>query len=552
MPPSRSSTATAVAPESHRRTLSSTLIDESVAAAAEVVQKYNVVSTTSSGSLFLRSGSGDDHNLFLRATADLHRAMLFFASHEDATTTNNNNGGLVQAQELLQTAMSRLCLELRLLLGHVDDNHNDDDDHVQVMISSIIRTMMAAGYGKECLSTFKSTRRSALAAKLSIHSDYLKNMNKLGWDQVDATIIQPWLCVATTAFTSLFPKEKQLCDSVFADSGVGEAVFAAIVNDHATGLLAVAEAAIARARRAPERLFRVLDIHDTLATVEEEITSVFSTTINTGVPLVPPADNEVVATRAGLVIGKAAEAAGATLVSFETAILHKEASSNKGGTAPGGGVHPLTRYVMNYLVFLADYQQQQLVVGIRAWICRLVSSLLSKLECKAGSYKEAALSYLFLANNTHYVAKKVRGSSKLHMILGDDWAETQSAKARGHVQVYTRAVWGKVISSTMMTMVESKAAAAAGAGVVVQTGGLVMEAVQVQDQWMAADEEMAKALRAAATAAVLPKYRLFYRRHGVALSLTPGDVTAMIAALFTSVLVTPVSQPQEPNAVVPQ
>ncbi|GJN28536.1 hypothetical protein PR202_gb16675 [Eleusine coracana subsp. coracana] len=351
-------------------------------------------------------------------------------------------------------------------------------------------------------------------------------MNKLGWDQVDATIIQPWLCVATTAFTSLFPKEKQLCDSVFADSGVGEAVFAAIVNDHATGLLAVAEAAIARARRAPERLFRVLDIHDTLATVEEEITSVFT-------------DNEVVATRAGLVIGKAAEAAGATLVSFETAILHKEASSNKGGTAPGGGVHPLTRYVMNYLVFLADYQQQQLVVGIRAWICRLVSSLLSKLECKAGSYKEAALSYLFLANNTHYVAKKVRGSSKLHMILGDDWAETQSAKARGHVQVYTRAVWGK-------------AAAAAGAGVVVQTGGLVMEAVQVQDQWMAADEEMAKALRAAATAAVLPKYRLFYRRHGVALSLTPGDVTAMIAALFTSVLVTPVSQPQEPNAVVPQ
>ncbi|KAK3119521.1 hypothetical protein QOZ80_9AG0671730 [Eleusine coracana subsp. coracana] len=541
MPPPRSSTT--VAPVSHRRTLSSTLIDESVAAAAEVVQKYNVVSTTtSSGSLFLRSGSGcGDHNFFLCATADLHRAMLFFASHEDATTTNNN-GGLVKAQELLQTAMNRLALELRLLLGHVDDDNNDDD-HVRVMISSIIRTMMAAGYGKECLSTFKSTRRSALAAKLSIHSsDYLKNMNKLAWDQVDATIIQPWLCVASTAFTSLFPTEKELCDSVFADPGVGEAVFAAIVNDHATGLLAIAEAAVARARRAPERLFRVLDIHDALAAVEGEIISLFNNTTSTTKGL-PPADDEVtmVATRAGLIIGKAAEAAGATLAGLETAILHKEASS-KGSATPGGGVHPLTRYVMNYLVFLADYQQQQqLVEGIRAWIWRLVSSLLSKLESKAGSYKEAALSYLFLANNTHYVAKKVRGSSKIHVILGEDWAEAQSVKARGHVQVYTRAVWGKVISSTMMT-VESKAG---GAGVV-QTGGLVMEAVQVQDQWMAADEEMGKALRAAATAAVIPKYRMFYRRHGAALSLTPGDINAMIAALFTNVLV-PVSQ--EPNAV---
>ncbi|KAK3119579.1 hypothetical protein QOZ80_9AG0672460 [Eleusine coracana subsp. coracana] len=403
--------------------------------------------------------------------------------------------------------------------------------------------MMAAGYGKECLSTFKSTRRSTLAAKLSIHYDYLKNMNKLGSDQVDATIIQPWLCVASMAFTSLFPREKELCDSVFADPDVGEAMFAAIINDHAMGLLAIAEAAVARARRASERLFRVLDIHDTLAAIEGEIISLFNNTTTKGLPLPlpPPADHEVmVATHASLVIGKAAEVAGATLAGFETTILHKEASS-KGSATAGGGVHQLTQYVMNYLIFLADYQEHQLVEGIRAWIWRLVSSLLSKLESKAGSYKEAALSYLFLANNTHYVAKKVRGSSKIHVILGEDWAEAQSVKARGHVQVYTRAVWGKVISSTMMT-VESKAG---GAGVV-QTGGLVMEAVQVQDQWMAADEEMGKVLRAAAMAAVIPKYRMFYRRHGAALSLTPGDVNAMIAALFTNVLV-PVSQ--EPNAV---
>jgi len=54
----------------------------------------------------------------------------------------------------------------------------------------------------------------------------------------------------------------------------------------------------------------------------------------------------------------------------------------------------------------------------------------------------------------------------------------------------------------------------------------------MQDQWVAADEEMGGAFRAAATAAVVPKYRMFYRRYGAAVRLTPGDVSTMIAALF--------------------
>lgn len=510
----------------HSRTLSSTLIHESVAAAAELVQKWH---PDEKPNLFLFLHFGDDYDeepsQFLGAIADLHRAMLFFASHNDDA---NNSGLIVQAQELLETAMSRLDIELRrLLLLHDDD---DDDDHIQgqtqATIKRIVRAMMGAGYGKECLSTFKSSRRAMMAGKLKplllvagpgqqgANNNYysiIKNMmNKLGWDQVDAKIIQPWLAVASIAFRSLFPREKELCETVFDDAGhgVGEAVLAAIVKDHATGLLAVAEAAVARARRAPERLFRVLDIHHTLVQLQISNTA--------------GDDHEQ------LVVARAAEAARATLLSFEAAILH----SNNKATICSTPVHPLTRYVMNYLVFLADYEQLE-----EDMICRLVSSLVSKLDSKAGSYREAALSYLFLANNTHYVATKVQRSSKLQSILGEGWAEAHMAKARGHVQVYTRAVWGKVISSTSTSPESSKAA---GGGVLTR---LVMEAIQVQDQWMAADDDMANALRQAATAAVVPKYRMFYRRYGAAMSLTPGDVTAMIATLFTNA-----SQPQDPNA----
>ena len=500
----------------HRRTLSSTIIEESVAAAAALVQKWHPDDDApASGSLFLHATETEheEAQIFLRAAAALHRAMFFFAS--DVT---HGGDGLVQAQALLQTAMRRLDLELQLLL---DDMTQSDD------IRAVVEAMVAAGYGKECISTFKSHRRAALSTELQrllgLSPPYHQHLHKLAWEQLDGSIIPSWLAAAAVAFNSLFAAEKGLCDAVFAggNAAVGEAVFAAVANDQATGLLAVAEAAVARARRAPERLFRVLDVHDTLTgEVLPGLLSVFG-----GI------NSSEVARRAAHLVAKVGEAARGTLGSLEAAI-QKEPSK---ATAAGGAVHPLTRYVMNYLVFLADYQEGLALLvnddyeqepssssspSSSIILHCLVSVLLGKLEAKAGCYRELALSYLFLANNTQYVANKVAGSGKLRGILGDGWAEAQSAKARAHVGVYVRAAWGKVM------------AAISGAEPPEAVEQAVMEAVAMQEQWVAADEETAQALRAAATAAVVPRYRMFYRRYGAAVRLTPGDVTTMIAALF--------------------
>ncbi|KAG8089333.1 hypothetical protein GUJ93_ZPchr0011g27909 [Zizania palustris] len=475
-------------PARRRRTLSAT-----VAAAATLVAKWNP-DDNSGNSLFHASDPEPDH--FLRAAADLHRVMqLFFAS--DATNGGHNGRVLVQAQELLDTAMRRLQLELRLLLSAPGQDHD-----AARLIRVVAEAMMAAGYGKECISTFKERRRAALAATLRrLHT--VVEFHKLNWDQVDDSI-QSWLAAARVAFSSLFPAEKELCGSVFAgNESVGDAVMAAIANDQATSLLSVAENAVARARRAPERLFRVLDVHDLLTEVLPEILSVFG-------------DRSEVAKRACSVLIKAGEAARGALASLETAIQKEPTKA----TAGGGAVHPLTRYVMNYLVFLADYEgaldriwpQQKQQAGI-GW---LVQVLLRKIEDKGGSYREAALRHLFMANNTHYVATKVGSSTKLQAILRAHENEYREA-ARRHLDAYVLAAWGKALK-----------AIAAADGV----EAAVVEAVATQERWVAADEEMGDALRAAATAAVVPKFRMFYRRHGAAVRLTPGDVNAMIGGLF--------------------
>ena len=125
--------------------------------------------------------------------------------------------------------------------------------------------------------------------------------------------------------------------------------------------------------------------------------------------------------------------------------MQKDASKSR---VPSGGLHPLTRYTMNYLIFLADYggaltdiysdqpfqlpaSMLELLFGTAAMtsvppsfayrgvensssislrFAWLILVPLCKLDSKAEAFREVLMAYLFLANNLHYVVNKVRGS----------------------------------------------------------------------------------------------------------------------------------------------
>ncbi|KAF0897390.1 hypothetical protein E2562_036779 [Oryza meyeriana var. granulata] len=515
----------AMASSSSSRSTSSAL-EESVADVAALVDMWSPDDEPCS--LFL-DGGGGEAGRFLSAAVELHRAMLLVAT--DVEDVQERGERLVRAQEVLEAAMRRLQLELELLLSAVRSNavdgsisgHDVDDAGVVGHIRMVAEAMMAAGYGMECVSTFKSHRRAEFAGAVRGLLGYAPSQHahfhKLTWDDVDGKV-QSWHTAAGFAFNFAFSGERMLCHSVFAaNAAVADKVFTGIANDHAADLLAVAEAAVARARRAPERLFHVLDVHATLVEILPAIVCVLG-------------DKSQAAARATAALRNAGEAARGILVSFEEAI--QKATSKAAPT--GGAVHPLARYVMNYLVLLAEYEDTLALIyqqGRAAQasgsataspdspssslnpIGRLVSVLLRKLDALAGRYKSPSLRSLFMANNTHYVGKKVRGSSKLYGIVGDDWTEAQTAETRSHVDAFVHAAWRDLL------VVGGEGADAA-----------VREAVATQRTWVAAGDEMADEVRAAAAAAVVPAYRAFYRRHGTAAWMTPGDVKAMIGRLF--------------------
>ncbi|XP_047064456.1 exocyst complex component EXO70B1-like [Lolium rigidum] len=498
-------------PLAPRRTLPATVVDDTVDAAAVLLDKWHPEGSSSGRSLFLNSTTPDEADNFLRAAKDLHRAMLFYASGNTTKDLHGGGHGLIEAQELLDTAMRRLQLELKILLASLpnvikfqQEDDDDDDEEIQSTdglketyghLRAVAEAMLAVGYGTECVSVFKAHRRASVAAALQclqVSSPSLQQatINKLTWDQIDPKM-QSWLAGARKAFASVFVGERELCDRVFAgDNGsVGDAVFSSVAEDQATSILAFLEAAVAKAKRAPERLFRMLDVHDALTeTIIPAIVGAFGD------------ESELKARAVTLAVTKVADAARGMVASFEAAIEKEPAKA----TVPGGELHPLTRYVMNYLVFLADYENalaqiysaeqfndtsssvgsgsggtvgssstlgsgsggtagssstlgsggggtagsSSLVLSasttlrtLSLWsnpIGWLVSVLKLKLDAIAGNYREAALSYLFLAKNTHYMAKKVGGGTKLEAVLGEEWAEAQTAKARGYMEVYVR------------------------------------------------------------------------------------------------------------------
>uniref|UniRef100_A0A0E0KFH5 Exocyst subunit Exo70 family protein n=1 Tax=Oryza punctata TaxID=4537 RepID=A0A0E0KFH5_ORYPU len=503
-----------------------TALEEKVAGVAALVDKWRP--DDGQCSLFLHGGRREAGR-FLCAAVELHRAMLLVASDVDQ---KRGDECLVRAQGVLEAAMRRLQLELELLLSTVRSNAVDgaisghdvvDDTGVVGHIRIVADAMMAAGYGMECVSTFNSHRRAEFAAAvcrlLGFAPSQHAHFHKLTWEDVDGKV-QSWHTAAGFAFNFAFSRERVLCHRVFAaDAALADKVFAGIASDHAADLLAVAEAAVTRARRAPERLFHVLDVHATLAEILPAIACILG-------------DKSEAAARATAALKNTGDAARGILISFEEAI---QKTTSKAAVT-GSAVHPLTRYVMNYLVLLADYEEtlariyQQgestLPSGSGSAspvspsssadpIGRLVSVLQRKLDAMAVGYRSSALRSLFMANNTHYVGKKVRGSSKLEGIVGEDWLEEQMAETRRHVDAFVHSAWRDVL------VVGGEGAEAA-----------VKEAVATQRSWLAADDEMGDAVREAAAAAVVPAYRALYRRHGTEAWMTPGDVNAMISRQF--------------------
>lgn len=575
--PSPPQSSSPLPPSSPRRkTLSDTLIDENIEIARSLITKWDPISTpkhsqsqTQSHSPYydakatpLFSNTRLEAKQYLDAVKGLQSAMQYLVAQDSSSEK------LIQAQFLMQLAMKRLETEFYRILAQnrdrldpesvsassstdrrssvsdFDDEFSDDEFHLaddsistvaMADLKAIAECMAFSGYSKECVRIYIIVRKSMVDEALyhlGVERLSFSQVQKMEWEVLEWKI-KCWLNAAKVAVGSLFHGERTLCDYVFGETKISESCFAEICRDGATLLFGFPEN-VAKCKKTPEKMFRTLDLYEAISDNWQQIESIFSSESTSVVR------SQAIASQVRL-----GDAVRTMLSDFESAI-QKESSKTP---VPGGGIHPLTRYVMNYIAFLADYggaladivadwpqtplpesyyrspdrgEEKNLSSEIAERLAWLILVVLCKLDGKAELYKDVALSYLFLANNMQYVVVKVR-KSNLGFLLGEDWLKKHETKVKEYVSKYERMAWSKVLSSLPENPTAEKATA-----IFQNFNAAFHEACMAQSSWVVPDPKQREEIMASIVSKLAPKYRELYDKYrvgsGTVIRFSPDDL----------------------------
>ncbi|KAH7547060.1 hypothetical protein FEM48_Zijuj01G0267000 [Ziziphus jujuba var. spinosa] len=402
-------------------------------------------------------------------------------------------------------------------------------------LRSIAERMINAGYLRECIQVYGSVRKSAVDSsfrRLGIEKLSIGDIQRLEWDQLEAKI-RRWIRAAKVCIRIVFASEKKLCEQIFEGLGtaIDDACFMETVKGPAIQLFNFAEA-ISISRRSPEKLFKILDLHDALMDLIPDIDVVFESK-----------SSESIRIQAAEILSRLAEAARGIMSEFENAVLREPSRV----PVPGGTIHPLTRYVMNYISLISDYKQtlNELIVSkpstgsrysgdpttpdmeftelegktpLALHLIWIIVILQFNLDGKSKHYKDASLVHLFMMNNVHYIVQKVKGSPELREMIGDDYLKKLTGKFRQAATNYQRATWVRVLYCLRDEGLHVSGSFSSGVSKSAlrerfKTFNAMFEEVhRTQATWLIPDSQLREELRISISEKLIPAYRSFLGR----------------------------------------
>ncbi|MED6110906.1 hypothetical protein PIB30_047322 [Stylosanthes scabra] len=379
--------------------------------------------------------------------------------------------------------------------------------------------MFASGYGQECCHAYTMARREALEqcfAILEIEKFSIENVLKMEWNTLNSKI-KRWIWAVRVFVRVYLASEKWLSDRIFGEGEpASQACFVDVSKPSMLKLLNFA-GAVSIGPRKPEKLFKILDMYEALSGLMPEINDLFQD-------------------KAGLLvrrefleaISQLGDCVRGTFLEFEHAIASDVSTS----PFVGGGIHPLTRYVMNYLETLTDYGEMlnrllrdkgETEEGASMELhFRSVASILEcNLDEKSKLYKDLPLQHLFLVNNIQYMTRKVKGSDELGSIFGDDWIRKRKSKYRQHALNYQRYSLSCILSLLKDDGIQMQGCSTSSN---VVSKNVLKEKLRrfniafedlyrVQTGWNIPDSQLSEELRISLSLKVVQAYRTFVGRH---------------------------------------
>ncbi|KAL2934493.1 Exocyst complex component EXO70B1 [Bienertia sinuspersici] len=458
-----------------------------------------------------------------RLYGSIHRVSLSFASHD---------GDLIDEEEF-----GNFNRPFHERGGSLAGDVSVDLIHPEVIsdLRDIADRMIRAGYEKECYQVYSSVRREALEeslANLGVERLSIEEVQRIEWNAMDEKM-KRWVQAVKIFVRVLLTGEKRLCELIFdgADSDlIRDVCFVETAKGCVLQLLNFGEA-VAIGKRSPEKLFRILDMYEALDDTLGYMRALFCDD-----------SGEFVCAEARGVLDGLGEAARGTFIEFEGAV--KGEASRK--TVHGGEIHPLNRYVMNYVKLLVDYSgtlnkllehdennkgdeggnsngdevREMTPLGRR--LMSLISSLESNLEEKAKFYDDNAMQCIFLLNNKLYILQKVK-DSELAKLLGDDWVKRRRGIIRKYATSYLRASWSKALACLRDEGIGSGSSSAFKVALKERFknfNACFEDIYRTQTAWKVPDPQLRAELRISISEKVIPAYRSFLGRFGPQLEST--------------------------------
>ncbi|KAJ1264888.1 hypothetical protein BS78_08G036300 [Paspalum vaginatum] len=416
--------------------------------------------------------------------------------------------------------------------------------------------MIAAGYATECTQMFLVARRNAFDAALQglgYDKCNIDDVVRMAWEALEAVIVT-WTKAFRHAINVGLTTEHDLCTRVFAGrhAPVGRGIFADLARCVMLHMLSFTEA-VAMTKRAAEKLFKVLDMYEAVrdaSPVVEAFLSADEAAADRKNSGLAELKSEIIAVRSRL-----GESAAAIFRELESSI---RADAGK-QPVPGGAVHPLTRYAMNYLKYACEYNSTLEQVfrehhdggggggdnPFAAQLMEVMELLQSNLEAKSRLYKDPSLSNIFLMNNGRYMLQKIRGSAETNAMLGEAWARKQSTNLRQYHKNYQREAWSRVLGLLRddgVITVKGHVQKPVLKERFKQFNAAMDEIHRTQGSWVVSDEQLQSELRVSIAAVVVPAYRSFLGRFAQHFSagrqtekyvkLSAEDVETIIDELF--------------------